>query len=131
LGSAPSLSELDQGHPAGRRSPLPARELDLAAALEDKLADEEPAALRDEDYAFQSWGARTLSARWIPSSCFVEGLSFAFTSGGIPTSLIDVPLRVRYCPTVRSSAPPLFSGITSWKVPLPNEVVPTTFATPD
>ena len=57
-----------------------------------------------------------------PSSGFVLGLSFAFTCGGIPMPLIDVPLRVRYSPTVRSSAPPLFRGITSWNVPLPKRL---------
>ena len=63
----------------------------------------------------------TWSACCRPSSGLVLGLSFAFTWGEIPVPLIEVPLRVRYSPTVRSSAPPLLSGITSWKVPLPNE----------
>ena len=38
------------------------------------------------------------------------------------------PLGRKYSPTVMSSAPPLESGSTSWKTPLPNVRVPTTVA---
>ena len=137
-GPAAALAELDQRHPPGRRSPAPTAELDAAAALEEQLADQEPAPLGDEDDAPLGCGAGVRAAGPAPgapaarpSSGLVLGLSFAFTCGAIPVPLIEVPLRVRYSPTVRSSAPPLFSGITSWKVPLPKEVVPTTVARPD
>src|SRR4029077_2035515 len=122
----------------GRRSPAPTAQLDAATALEEQLADQESTPLGDEDDAplgcvrrGQSCWASTWSARARPSSGFVLGLSFALTCGAIPVPLIEVPSRVRYSPTVRSSAPPLFSGTTSWKVPLPKEVVPTTVARPD
>ena len=49
-GAAAALAELDQCHPARRRRPPPAAELDLAAALEEQLADQKPAALGDEDH---------------------------------------------------------------------------------
>ena len=38
------------------------------------------------------------------------------------------PVGVKYSPTVMSSAPPLGSRSISWKTPLPNVRVPTTFA---
>ena len=50
-GATAALAELDQRHPARRRRPPPAAELDPAAALEEQLADQEPAALGDEDHA--------------------------------------------------------------------------------
>ena len=49
-----ALAEIDQGHAPGGRRAASAAELDLPAALEEELADEEAAALPDEDYAFQS-----------------------------------------------------------------------------
>jgi hypothetical protein len=50
-GATAALAELDQRHPARSGSPAPAAELDPAAALEEQLTDQEPAALGDEDYA--------------------------------------------------------------------------------
>ena len=55
-------------------------------------------------------------------------------SGVMPAPLRTPPpprLRpdgVKYSPTVMSSAPPLASRSISWKTPLPNVRVPTTFA---
>jgi hypothetical protein len=112
-GPPPALAEVDQGHFPRRRGAATSAQLDPAAPLEEEISGEEPAALLDEDYALQSCGANVWSAFCSPSSGLVLGLSFAFTCGGMPTSLIDVPLRVRYCPTVRSSAAPFFRGITS------------------
>ena len=57
-GSAAAPAELDQRHPPGCRRPPPAAELDAAAALEEQLADEEPAALGDEDDPPLGCGAR-------------------------------------------------------------------------
>jgi hypothetical protein len=51
---AATLPQLDHRHPPWHGRAPAAAELDLAAALEQKLADEEPATLRDEDYALQS-----------------------------------------------------------------------------
>jgi hypothetical protein len=45
------LPDLHQGHPPRRGGSLPTADLDAAPSLEDQLADEEPAALGDEDYA--------------------------------------------------------------------------------
>ena len=58
---AAALAELDQRHAARRRRTPAAAELDLAAALEEELADEEPAALGDEDHPPLTW-ARGLRA---------------------------------------------------------------------
>jgi hypothetical protein len=41
------LAELDEGHPAGGGGPATAAQLDLPPALEEQLADQEPAALGD------------------------------------------------------------------------------------
>lgn len=90
------MPEVDESHAAGRRRAPAAADLNSPATLEEEISGEEPAALLDEDDAPQSDGASTWSAWFRPSSGFVEGLSFAFTCGGIPTSLIDVPFRVRY-----------------------------------
>src|SRR5262249_55222429 len=124
------------GETAGTRRPAPSAQLDLAAALEEQLADQEAPPLRDEDDAPQTGRAQscwpsTWRARLSPSSGLVEGTSFAFTCGVIPVPLIAVPFGVGCRPTARPSAPPLLRGITSWKVPLPNDVVPTTLAVPD
>ena len=68
----------------------------------------------------------TSSARSSASSRFVSGSSLARTSGLSPwPGLRPAPPRLRplgrkYWPTVRSSAPPLSSGMISWKTPLPN-----------
>ena len=63
-----------------------------------------------------------------PSSRGVSGSSTALTSGLIPLLASEVPSAVKYSPTVRSSAPPAARWITSWKVPFPNERVPTIVA---
>src|SRR5262245_20088052 len=138
---ASALAQLHEGHPPGHSLPAPAAELHPAPSLEDQLSYQESPPLGDQDDAplgprtcgsrCQSFCESTWRACSLPSSGLVLELSFALTCGAIPVPLIDVPSRVRYSPTVRSSAPPLLRGMTSWKVPLPKEVVPTTVAMPD
>src|SRR5262249_45187629 len=106
-------------------------------AREERDPDEEAAALlEDRDGAALHCvsPASVCSARFSASSRFVLGLSTAWTSGWIPApGLTPPPPRlcpsgVKYWPAVMSSAPPLSSSMTSWKTPLPNVRVPTTFA---
>ena len=79
----------------------------------------------------------TFAASVLSATCRPAGVSTPLgtcTSGVIPAPCLTPPpprlrpLGVKYSPTVMSSAPPLDSGSSSWKTPLPNVCVPTTVA---
>src|SRR5436190_4551915 len=78
--------------------------------------------------------ASTRSALSSASSRAVFGTSRARMFGAMPAPVFTPtpprlrPFGVKYWPAVMSSAPPLDSSTTSWKTPLPNVRVPTTFA---
>src|SRR5439155_22440584 len=77
----------------------------------------------------RTFAARVLSAtrrpRWVSTPLGTR------TSGAMPAPCLTPPpprlrpLGVKYSPTVLSSAPPLESGRSSRKTPLPNVCVPT------
>src|SRR5439155_7830314 len=80
----------------------------------------------------RTFPARARSATFRP--CAVSTPRGTTTSGVMPAPCLTPPpprLRpsgVKYSPTVMSSAPPLESGCSSWKTPLPNVCVTTIVA---
>src|SRR3954452_16148336 len=123
---APRLVEVDA--PPAREE---GRRRETAAALVEHGDDRRGPALR----AAHAWPCATVfSATPRASSRLVARSSRARTSGVMPAPFFGPPpprlrpLGVKYSPTVMSSAPPLESGLISWKTPLPNVRVPTTVA---